>query len=422
MTKVVITGIGIVAPCGIGKIPFWENLEAGHSYIRFDEEMDSMGIKSHVLCRLDNFDVRQFCDASEFPDIDEQDRFVQFGVVAGKQALEDAHFTQHDFPREDAGIIFSSAIGGTPTVAHYFEQLSDYGRHEIEYQPVGPNFYNAGMFNYPAMVLAHRYNLGGPITSLSTGCTAGLDALGVGFEMIKNGEATVMLVGASEAPLVNLTYATLDIIGALSIADCPPEKASRPFDKKRAGFVIGEGAATLVLEDEDHALRRGATIYGEVMNYASVSNAYHMTDLSPDGDDMTRVIRQALEPVHPEDIDYINAHGSSTPQNDIFETNAFKKIFGARAYRIPINSTKSMIGHSLSSASLVGVVATLGAINRSTIHPTANYEVPDPACDLDYVPIIARRQAVNMALVTASGFGGIHSASVFSKYGENHEH
>lgn len=421
MKKVVITGIGVVTPCGVGKIPFWEHLETGQSCIRFDEEMDSMGIKSHVLCRLNDFDVNQFCDASEFPDLSEQDRFVQFGVVAGKQALEDAHFVDSDLPREETGIIFSSAIGGTPTVAHYFEQLSDFGRHEIEYQPVGPNFYNAGMFNFPAMLLACRYNLGGPITSLSTGCTAGLDALGVGFEMIQNGDATVMVVGASEAPLVNLTYATLDIIGALSVADCEPEKASRPFDKKRAGFVIGEGAAALVLEDEDHALNRGAAIYGEVINYASVSNAYHMTDLSPDGDDMTRVIKQALEPIHAEDIDYINAHGSSTPQNDIFETNAFKKIFGARAYNIPISSTKSMIGHSLSSASLVGVVATLGAINRSTIHPTANYEVPDPACDLDYVPNIARHKAVHMALVTASGFGGIHSASVFSKYGDAHE-
>jgi 3-oxoacyl-(acyl-carrier-protein) synthase len=420
MRKVVITGVGVVAPCGVGKTPFWEGLEAGRSYIHFDEEMDSMAINSHALCRVTDFDVHQWCDDSSFPDLSNQDRFVQFGVVAGKQALEDAGLAD-DSSIEDAGIIFSSAIGGTPTVAHFFEQLSDYGRHAINYQPVGPNFYNAGMFNFPAALLAQRYRLHGPVTSLSTGCTAGLDALGLGFELIKSGDASVMLVGASEAPLVNLTYATLDIIGALSVADCEPEKASRPFDKKRAGFVISEGAACLVLEDEEHALERGATIYGEVINYASVSNAFHMTDLSPDGDEMVRVIEQALAPVDRTQIDYINAHGSSTPQNDIFETNAFKKVFGEYAYRIPISSTKSMVGHSLSSASLIGVIATLGAINRSVIHPTVNYEVPDPDCDLDYVPNVARQQSVKMALVTASGFGGIHSASVFRKYGDLHE-
>jgi len=421
MRRVVITGIGVVAPCGIGKLPFWENLEAGRSYIRFDEEMNSMGIKSHVLCRVSDFDVHQFCDSSEFLDLSEQDRFVQFGVVAGKQALEDAGLADGGFPREETGIIFSSAIGGTPTVARLFEQLSDYGKHAIEYQPVGPIFYNAGMFNFPAVLLAQRYAMGGPVTSLSTGCTAGLDALGLGFELIATGDAAVMLVGASEAPLVGLTYATLDIIGALSVADCEPEKASRPFDRKRAGFVISEGAAVLVLEDETHALQRGATIYAEVVNYASVSNAYHMTDLSPAGDEMVRVIKQALGPVDPAQIDYINAHGSSTPQNDIFETNAFKKVFGTRAYSIPISSTKSMVGHSLSSASLIGAIASLGAINRGMIHPTANYEFPDPACDLDFVPNVARQQSVETALVTASGFGGIHSAAVFRKYGDFHE-
>lgn len=420
MKKIVITGIGVVAPCGIGKISFWEGLEAGRSYIRSDEEMSSMNIKSHVLCRVDDFDICQWCSASEFPDLGDYDRFVQLGVVAGKQALEDAGLTDA-LSREDAGIIFSSAIGGIPTVAHVFEQLSDYGQCAINYQPVGPNLYNAGMFNFPATLLAQRYGFHGPVTSLSTGCAAGLDALGIGFELIKSGDASVMLVGASEAPLTNLTYAMLDIIGALSVADCEPEKSSRPFDKKRAGFVISEGAACLVLEDEEHALERGATIYGEVINYASVSNAFHMTDLAPDGDEMVRVIERALMPIDRTQIDYINAHGSSTPQNDVFETSAFKKVFGEWAYHIPISSTKSMVGHSLSSASLVGVIATLGAINRSVIHPTINYEVPDPGCDLDYVPNVARQQAVNTALVTASGFGGVHSASVFRKYGVLHE-
>jgi minimal PKS ketosynthase (KS/KS alpha) len=422
MRKVVITGIGVVAPCGIGKERFWEQLESGRSVSRIDEKMASMGIKSKVLCRLDGFDIHHHCEPGEFPHLHEQDRFVQFGVVAGKQAFEDAGLANGSFPADETGIIFASAIGGTSTVTSVFEQLSNRGQEPIAYQAVGPKFYNAGMFNYPATLLAQRYGISGPVTSLSTGCTAGLDALGLSFEMIKRGETRIMLAGASEAPLVPLMYALLDVIGTLSTVDCAPEKASRPFDAKRAGFVIAEGTAVVVLEDEEHALARGAHIYGEVVSFYSENNAYHMTDLRLEGEDMARVVRRVISSIGSTGIDYINAHGTSTPQNDVFETNAFKKVFGLQAHHIPISSTKSIIGHTLSSGAMMGVVATLGAITRSVIPPTANYEERDPACDLDYVPNVARQQAVNTALVTASGFGGIHSAAVFRKYREVHEH
>jgi minimal PKS ketosynthase (KS/KS alpha) len=417
--RVVVTGIGVIAPLGIGKKEFWSNAIRGQSYLVADPEMEAMGIKSKVLCRVDDFNLGDYCSGDEFQLLDQEDRVVQFGVVSGSMAIEDSGLDLSQESPDSVGIIFSSAIGGTPFIQKIYELVSDRGTQPIQYKPVGETFYNAGMFNYSAAVLAHKYGIQGPCTSLSTGCTAGLDALGLSVEMIRSGEAKVMLAGASEAPLTSLTYATLDVIGSLSVTDCEPEKASRPFDAKRGGFVIGEAAAVLVLEELDHALARGAHIYAEAIAYSSVSNAFHMTDLPDHGVPMAAVMQRAMNQANlePEELDYINAHGSSTPQNDLFETNAYKKVLGDQAYNIPISSTKSMIGHSLSSASLIGVVATLGAIEYSVVHPTANYECPDPNCDLDYVPNVARAHHVNTALLTASGFGGIHSAALFRKYG-----
>lgn len=419
MKRVVVTGIGVIAPLGIGKEQFWKNAIRGQSYLVSDLEMESMGIKSKVLCRIDDFNLADYCSGEEFEHLHEQDRVVQIGVISGSMAIADSGLDLTQENSEEVGIIFSSAIGGTPYIQKIFELLSDRGQQPIRHMPVGENFYNAGMFNYSAALLAQKYGVAGPCTSLSTGCTAGLDALGLSVETIRSGEAKIMLAGATEAPLTSLTYATLDVIGSLSVADCEPEKASRPFDAKRGGFVIGEAAAVLVLEELEHALARGAHIYAEAVAYSSVSNAFHMTDLPDHGIPMAAVVERAMEQgkVSPEEVDYINAHGSSTPQNDLFETNAYKKVLGEQAYKIPISSTKSMIGHSLSSASLVGVVATLGAIELSVVHPTANYEYPDPLCDLDYVPNQARSHEVRTAMLTASGFGGIHSAAIFRKYG-----
>ena len=222
------------------------------------------------------------------------------------------------------------------------------------------------------------------------------------------------MTAAAEAPLSGLAYATLDVIGSLAVGDWPPERASRPFDARRGGFVLGEGAAAVVLENRESAIARGARIYGEVLGYSSQNNARHMTDLSPDGAAMASVLRGVFEVAgaDPHLIDYVNAHGSSTPQNDVFETQALKDVLGEHAYRIPVSSTKSMIGHSLSAASLTGVIATIGALETGTVPPTINYEFPDPECDLDYVPNQPRRHQVGTALVMASGFGGIHSGAL----------
>lgn len=420
MNKVVVTGIGVIAPNGIGKETFWENLTAGKSSIVQDPEMKSLGINSNVLARIQEFDSEKYEENWDSIDFNNQDRFVQLGLIAGQLAMEDAKLDTSFESAYERGVVSSSTSGGSETSAHIFKQLSNRGNHSLKYGQVGDRFYNARMFNYLSSLLAKKYLLKGPCSSLSTGCTAGLDALGLSYELIHSGETKVMLAGASEAPLVDFMYAILDMIGSLSVVDCEPKKSSRPFDAKRAGFVISEGAAFLVLEEEQHALARGAHIYGEMTGYYSLSSAYHMTNLMPHGLAMSKVMKEAMRMsnVRPEEIDYINAHGSSTPQNDVFETNAYKHALGKHAYQVPISSTKSMIGHSLSSASLMGVISSLMSINHSIIHPTAHYEFPDPDCDLDYVPNNARHQDVNVAMVTASGFGGIHSTAIFEKYGE----
>lgn len=418
MRRVVVTGIGIIAPNGQNKETFWQNCYAGKSYVISDEEMKKENLKSHVLCRIQDFDITKHISLDHYPDLLSLDKFVQYGVCGIEQAAHDSNILPDDYyNKEDIGVIFSSAIGGTPTIVDIFGEITHHGEVDLHHQNVGERFYNSGMFNYPACLAAERLGFCGPCTSVTTGCTAGLDALGMSFDIIRSGDAKVMIAGASEAPLTMLTYATLDVINSLSITDCEPAKASRPFDAKRSGFVISEGAAVLVLEELESAIARGAHIYAEVKSFGSVSNAFHMTDLPESGVPMAAAIQQAIDKanVDPKLIDYINAHGSSTPQNDIFETSAYKAIFKDHAKDLAISSVKSMIGHSLSSASLMGAICVLGAIENSKIHPTINYQYPDPMCDLDYVPNTAREREVNYGMVTASGFGGIHSCAIFQK-------
>jgi len=381
-----------------------------------------MNIRSKANARLHDFSLSKFAPSvpfaflSAYPELPKQDRYVQFGVAASELALANADLQPTDDLLQ-AGFVFSSAIGGTPTIQKIYERCAEGGAGEPCHLPVGDSFYNSGMYNYVPAQIAQRYGMGGEVISLSTGCTAGLDAMGLAAAMIACGEADLMLAGASEAPLVSLTYATLDVINSLSTASGPAETHSRPFDATRAGFVIGEGAVTLVLEEYEAAIRRGAKIIAEVSGFSSMNNGMHMTNLSEDGLPMLRVLERLFEQsgIDRKGVDYINAHGSSTGQNDVFETNAYKAFFGEQAYRIPISSTKSMIGHSLSSASLLGVAAAVGAILHGRIHPTANLAQPDPRCDLDYVPHTMRTLPVKTALVTASGFGGIHSAAVLSQ-------
>jgi 3-oxoacyl-(acyl-carrier-protein) synthase len=414
MNRVLITGVGIVAPSGVGTAEFWANNAAGLSFIEHEPEMVAMGLKSHVVSRVGQFSVHDHLQPDAADEVSPLSRFVQFGIVAGTQAIEQSALVGAMAKPERCAVICSSAIGGTPEFQAAYEDLTDGGRLPVRALPDSSNFYDSVFLNYVPTWLATRFQLRGPCTSLTTGCTAGIDALALGFELVRYGEADVVLAEAAEAPHSGIAYATLDVIGSLSTVDCSPERSSRPFDAKRAGFVLGEGAVAVVLEEYGHARRRSAKSFAEVLGCASYNNAHHMSDLAADGDAMALVIRRCLDEacVQVADVDYINAHGSSTPQNDVFETNAIKQVFGIRAYEVPISSTKSMIGHSLSAASLTGVVAALGAIQHGVIPPTINYEFADPLCDLDYVPNVARKADVRVALVTASGFGGIHTCAI----------
>jgi 3-oxoacyl-(acyl-carrier-protein) synthase/pimeloyl-ACP methyl ester carboxylesterase len=417
MRRVVVTGVGIVAPSGVGHRNFWRTNMAGRTYLRHEPFMDEIGMKSHVVSDLAGFDVARYHRPADAEALGQLSRFVQFGATAGIMAARDGGLPGAAIDRDRAGVVSSSAIGGTPEFQAAYEDLSDAGTVPVRAFPDGSRFYDSVFLNYTPSWLARTLDLRGPCTSLTTGCTAGIDALGLGFELVRHGDADVVLSGAAEAPLSGIAYATLDIIGSLAVGDFDPARASRPFDATRGGFVLGEGAAAVVLEEYEHALRRGARIYAEVLGFASGNNAFHMTDLSPDGQAMAHVLERVLAEagIAPTDIDYVNAHGSSTPQNDLFETRALKTVLGAHAYRVPISSTKSMIGHSLSAASLTATVALLGAMRYGVVPPTANYEFPDPDLDLDYVPNEARPHDVGTGVVMASGFGGIHSSAVLRR-------
>lgn len=422
MNRVVITGVGIIAPSGIGKTEFWRNNTAGVGRLSHEPLMERIGLRSRVVARADGFDLSQHHDPADLPWFSRLSRFAQFGVTVGVMVAADAglpRVAEGTLPGIDpgrSGVVFSSAIGGTPEFQEAYEELSDHGEHVIDAFPEDSVFYDSVFLNYAPAWTAKAFGLRGPCTSLTTGCTAGIDALGLGFDLVRQGELDLCVTAAAEAPLSGLAYATLDVIGSLAVGDWPPEQASRPFDIRRGGFVLGEGAAAVVLENRTAAIARGARIYGEVLGYSSENNAKHMTDLSPDGAAMASVLRGVLGTAgaQPHAVDYVNAHGSSTPQNDVFETQALKHVLGQHAYKIPVSSTKSMIGHSLSAASLTGVVATIGAIETGMVPPTINYEFPDPECDLDYVPNQARRHHVGTALVMASGFGGIHSGALLA--------
>lgn len=418
MKRVVVTGIGIVAPGGVGKEAYWGNILSGRSFSRRDPDIEALGLGSKVLCRADDFRLEDHFEGREHEEMLAQDRFVQMGVAAGKMAIEEAGLASGAPHPEDAGVIFSSTAGGYRMASELFELLTDKGEHAARYREIDERFYNAATYSYPGTLLMRRYGFQGVTTALSTGCTAGLDALGLCFELVHTGDASIMVAGVSEAPLTPLMYALLTSLGCLSTVDCEPEKASRPFDARRMGFVIGEASAALVLEDLDHALARGAPILAEVLGYASLNSAFHMFDLQEHGKPMARAIEAVLASagVGRDEIDYINPHGTSTPQNDLFETNAIKLVFGERAHRVPISSTKSMVGHALAASNLLGAIATIGGMRRSMIPPTINHEVPDPKCDLDYVPNHARPGDIRTALVISSGFGGLHSAAIFRKH------
>jgi beta-ketoacyl-acyl-carrier-protein synthase II len=414
--RVVVTGLGVLSPNGIGKEAFWKNTVGGKSGVRRVTDFDVSQFRSQIAAQVDFDPIAMGLTPEE---VERMDRYVQFAVVGADAAITDAKLVLAREDRWRAGVCLANAICGTRYMDEEFLRVTNGGKEPIDPRKARPHLYDAAMFNTPSIEIAARHNLGGFCATVSTGCTAGSDAVGYAYEIVSHDEADIMVTGAAEAPLCPITFAAFDVINAISSArNDAPETASRPFDKNRDGFVLSEGCGILILEELGHARARGARIYCEVNGFGSSCNAYHMTDLPADGDPMVACINQALEDagIAAEKIDYINAHGSSTQQNDVFETNAYKQVFGTRSYEIPISSIKSMIGHPLAAANSLELVASAITFETDILPPTINQDTPDPDCDLDYVANKAREGRAHHILKTSSGFAGVHSAMVLSRW------
>jgi minimal PKS ketosynthase (KS/KS alpha) len=408
--RVAVTGIGVVAPGGTGATAFWDLLAAGRTATRGITLFDPAGLRSRIAAECDFDPLAHGLD----PGLSAHaDRYIQFAVVAAGEAVHDSGL---DGGREDPwriGVSLGSAVGGTTRLEHDYVLVSEGGRRwDVDHRQAEPKLHMAFAPSTLASVVAERFGAQGPVQTVSTGCTSGLDAVGYAFHTIEEGRADVCIAGASDSPISPITMACFDAIKATSPDNDDPEHASRPFDANRKGFVMGEGAAVLVLEEYEHARARGAHLYCEISGYATYGNAYHMTGLTSEGLEMARAIDTTLDQARldPSLIDYVNAHGSGTKQNDRHETAAVKRSLGAHAYDTPMSSIKSMVGHSLGAIGAIEVVACVLALKHQVVPPTANYETPDPECDLDYVPRTARPRKLRNVLSVGSGFGGFQSA------------
>jgi minimal PKS ketosynthase (KS/KS alpha) len=412
--RTAITGIGVVAPGGVTRESFWDQITSGRTATRAITFFDASGFRSQIAAEADFDPLAAGLDEHEKR---RQDRYIQFATASAIEATTDSGLDLDSLNRERVGVCLGSAVGGTVVLEDGYVAVSNHGQQWLvdpEYAP--PFLYQGLVPSSLASEVALRFKTHGPAVVISTGCTSGVDALGYGHQMIQDGEADIVISGAAESPVSPISMACFDPIKATSQRNDDAAHASRPFDNDRDGFVMGEGGAVLILEEFEAALARGAHIYCEVVGYGTRGNAFHMTGLRPDALEMSEAILDAMRQaqITPQDIDYINAHGSGTKQNDRHETNAYKKTLGEQAYKIPISSIKSMIGHSLGAIGAIEMAACALAIDRGVVPPTANWENRDPECDLDYTPKVARRKTIRTALSTASGFGGFQSAMILS--------
>jgi minimal PKS ketosynthase (KS/KS alpha) len=416
MTRsVVITGVGVVAPGGIGKDAFFDMLANGRTATRRITLFDASDFRSRIAAECD-FDPFEYGLSAR--QVSRMDRYVQFATVAANEAVQDAGLEPD---REDpwrVAVSLGTAVGGTTLLEKDYIVASDRGADWlVDHRYASPFLHRVFSPASAAGEVADLVNASGVVQTVSTGCTSGLDAIGYGFQLIRQGRADVVIAGASDSPISPITVSCFDAIRATSPRNDEPARASRPFDRDRDGFVLGEGAAVLVLEELGHARRRSARVYGAVTGFATRGNAYHMTGLTREGHEMAEAISQAMQVASaaPDDIDYINAHGSGTKQNDRHETAAFKRALGERAWATPVSSIKSMVGHSLGAIGSIELVACVLAMDKGIVPPTANLENADPECDLDYVPIEARPWQLDTVLSVGSGFGGFQSAVVLDR-------
>jgi len=398
--RVAVTGVGVVTPIGIGKDAFWSSLLEGRSGVRRIESFDPSPFPTQIAAEVRDFDPLQYMDRKE---VRRNDRFVQFAIAATRMALEDADFRITPANRDRVGVVLGSGIGGAHTWEEQHRVLLERGPDRVS-----PFFIPMLISNMAAGMVSIVFGARGPNTSVVTACATGGHCIGDAFKIIQRGDADAMIAGGTEAAITALSIAGFCSMKAMSTRNHEPERAVRPFDLDRDGFVMGEGAGVVVLEELESARARGARIYCEVVGYGMSADAYHITQPDPEGEGAAQCMARCLQDagLRPEDVDYINAHGTSTPYNDKFETLAIKRVFGDHAYRLAVSSTKSMTGHLLGAAGGVELIACALSVYHQVLPPTINYETPDPDCDLDYVPNRARPASVRVALSNAFGFGG----------------
>ena len=408
--RVVVTGMGLVIPTGIGVETAWKNVCEGKSGIGLLTRFDTNGFETKIAAEVKNFNPELYIVKKE---IKRMDLFVQYAIAATKEALEDAQLAITPENSEKIGVIVGTGLGGLPTLEKYHKILLERGPGRIS-----PFFIPMLIANLASGHIAIQFGPKGPNTCVVTACATGAHCIGDAFRAIVYGDAEAMIAGGTEANITPLTIGGFNAMKALSTKNDEPEKACRPFEKNRDGFVVAEGAGIVLLEELKFALNRNAKIYGELVGYGYTGDAYHITAPSPDGDGAVRCMRMALKDagLKLEDVEYINAHGTSTPLNDLTETLAIKTVFGDHAKKVPISATKSMTGHLLGAAGSTEAIFTLLAIRDGIMPPTINYEEPDPQCDLDYVPNVARRQPLNIAMSNAFGFGGTNATLIFKKF------
>lgn len=408
--RVVVTGMGLISPLGNSIDEFWNNLLRGESGVDYITAFDASQYPTRIAAEVKNFNPEDWMDRKEAR---RTDRFVQFAIAAAKMAMKDAGLTIDDANRDRVGVYIGSGIGGLGTFEEQHRTMLRRGPGRVS-----PFFIPMMIANMGSGQVSIALGAKGPNSSAITACATGTNSIGDAFRIIQRGEADAMFAGGAEATIYPMGLAGFCSAKAMSTQNDDPKKASRPFDLNRDGFVMGEGAGVLVLESLDHAKKRGARVYAEIVGYGMSGDAYHLTMPSPEGEGAARCMEAAMRDarLRPEQIDYINAHGTSTPYNDKFETMAIKTALGEHAYKVRISSTKSMTGHLLGAAGAVEAIACAMSIKDQMVPPTINYETPDPDCDLDYTPNEAREADIRVALSNSLGFGGHNATIILQKF------
>lgn len=408
--RVVVTGIGVVSPFGVGVDKLWDSLTAGKSAIGKITAFDASALTSQVAAQVNDFDPFEYVNKKEGR---RMDRFLHFALASAKMCIEDSGLEITDENRHRIGVSIGSGIGGMATLEDTHKKLLEGGPSKVS-----PFFIPMILVNMPSGLVSITYGLTGPNLCLVTACATGAHNIGMAVQTIKEGNADVMLAGGTEATITPLSLAGFCSMRAVSSSNDVPEKASRPFCSGRDGFVMGEGSAMLMLESLESAMARNAKIYGEIVGFGMSADAYHITQPHPEGVGAVIAMNMALESagITPEAVDYINAHGTATPLGDIAETRAIKAVFGEHARKLCVSSTKSMIGHLLGAAGAIETVISILAAKNDLIPPTINLDEPDPECDLDYVPNVARKRKVEYAMNNSFGFGGQDAVLIVKKY------